>query len=111
MLGVAQQHFGEWIWRLSHEGGAGFLLRILWHSPSGNHSQNNSAQIWLHIRYECRKEKHNPSIFLATYHKNLVIWKKKNLQNLVNLGFFFMKNPLNRSKWYFSGKSLAKNCQ
>ncbi len=38
----------------------------------------------------------------GTYHKNLAIWKKKILQNLVNL-VFSMKNPLCKLKSYFSG--------
>jgi len=65
------------------------IFGILWHSPSGNHSQNNSAQIWLHTRYECRKKRKKiPSIFLATYHKNLMIWKKKS-SKCGEFGFFF----------------------
>jgi hypothetical protein len=50
----------------------------------------------------------------GTYHKNMVIWKKKkkkkkkkNLLNLVNLGHLFHEKFIDRSKPYFSGENLA----
>jgi hypothetical protein len=53
----------------------------------------------------------NPSLFLATY-QNLSLksgdLEKKNLQNLVNLGHFSMKNPLYGLKSHFSSQNLAK---
>ncbi len=57
---------------------AGFLLRILWCSQSGNHPQNNLAKFGyiLNMKVQKKKKKQNASMFLATtttYHKNLVI--------------------------------------
>jgi len=97
-----------------------FLLeaRILWCSQSDNRSENDLAKFGyiLNTKANYFYKKQNPSIFLATdwnlSKKNLTIWKNI-LQNLANLGhFFLMKNPLYRSsKSYFSSRNLARICQ
>jgi hypothetical protein len=88
---------------------AGFLLRILWCSQSGNHQENNLA-IWLYTRYESRK-KQNPSMFLVTYWNLLSkkIYSKNKLFEIWQFGSFFsMKNPFYWLESYFSGRNLAK---
>jgi len=55
------------------------LLRILWCSQSGNHSENNLAKFGYIVDMKVKKKNRNPSIFLAwlhigSYHKTLAIW-------------------------------------
>jgi len=68
----------------------GFLLRILWSSQSGHHSQNSLAKLGYILDMKVGKK--NPSIFSDLHHNLLIkIWwfEKKSLQNLINLGHFF----------------------
>ncbi len=74
--------------------GAGFLIRILWCSQSGNHLKNNLAKFGLPTRYESRKEME--SFYILGYQPCeliIKIWRLENKSlNLETLSNFFHEN-------------------
>ncbi len=63
------------------------FLRILWCSQSDDHPENNLAKLGYIYESKRKEEGWLPT---GTYHQNPAVWKrKKNLQNLANLGHFF----------------------
>jgi hypothetical protein len=89
----------------------GFLLRILWCSESGNHPKNNFAIFGDII--DMKVEKNRILLYFCvptvSYHKTLAMWNFFSWKSGEYGPFFPMKDPLYRSKSYFSGRSLEKN--
>ncbi len=90
-----------------------FFFPIMWCSWSGDHPWGTwFNQIWPHTRrYESRKK--TESFYILGYLLELIIEIRQfgfyYFWNLANLSHFFsMKNPLYRSKPYFSGGNLPK---
>jgi hypothetical protein len=79
----------------------GFVLRILWCSQSGDHPENKLAKFKYILDMEVGKKK-TESLYILGYILELIIeiWRIWVI--------FSMKNPLHRSKSYFSGRILAK---
>jgi hypothetical protein len=89
----------------------GFVLRILWCSQSGHDPENNLAKFRYILDMELGKENRIPLyswLHTGTYHKNLAIWNFFLFEIWRIWVKFSMKNPLHRSKAYFSGRILAK---
>ncbi len=93
----------------------GFLLRILWCSESGNHPKNNFAIFGDII--DMKVEKNRILLYFCvptvSYHKTLAMWNFFSWKSGEYIPFFPMKDPLYRSKSYFSvvvwRKTLAVN--
>jgi hypothetical protein len=84
-------------------GQAGFPLRILWCSQSGDHPENFLFEFGDILDMKVEKKNRilwNSWLPPGTYHQNLAIWKKI-LWNLESLGhyIFSMNNPLYGSKF------------
>ncbi len=80
------------------------LLRILWCSQSDDHPQNSLSK----FGYICESRKKEEGwLPTGTYHQNPEVWKRKRKSGKFG-SFFSMKNPLYRSKSYFSSQILQK---
>jgi len=90
---------------------AGLLLRILWCSQSGNHSQNNLVKFGYILDMKVEK-KQNPSVFLATY-SNLSLkaggLKKNFFKIWAKLGSFFLWKILHIGWNIFCRSKFCKN--
>jgi hypothetical protein len=110
------------LWRDAHRPGSirkfknkntatGFLLRILWQSQSGNHSQNNLAKFGYILDMKVEKKPESFYVFwlpTGTYHKNLAIRKIKIFKIWRIWVIFSMKTPLCRLKSFFQSEIWQK---
>ncbi len=88
----------------------GFVFRIFWCSESGNHPGNNFAIFGYII--DMKVEKNRILLYscvpTVSYDKTLAMWNFFSWKSGEYGPFFPMKDPLYRSKAYFSGRSLEK---
>jgi hypothetical protein len=67
----------------------GFLLRILWSSQSGYHSQNNLVKLGYILDMKTKESFYILASLLELIHKNLMIWKKNPFKIWQIWGIFF----------------------
>jgi hypothetical protein len=89
---------------------AGFLLRILWCSQSGNHQETNLAKFGYTLDMKVEKNRILLCFWQPTETNdwNLVIRKKKFFEIWQFWVIFSLKNPFYWLESYFSGRNLTK---